>query len=211
MVNIMKVQFTLLVFILSCSSMHGQILKDLNIKYMLRGHFYAKSSIVDQSALGGFGGSNNSAQKVKSDLLPGETGLILHIDTAQIVPFAKEYKGYPFFIVNKADSALKLEASDSRLNVIGEAFIEDKWQPFEYLPRSWCGNSYHSVYLQQDEYWEFVIPKFVGKIETLVRYCLILENGENIYSNEIKATINQQQLTNKNEYRPNGIMDPYVD
>jgi hypothetical protein len=38
-----------------------------------------------------------------------------------------------------------------------------------------------------------------------------LENGINIYSNEVLASVNKGQLTKKQKYSPNGIMDPYVE
>lgn len=197
--------------VLSTIIMYGQAKKDVNVKFMLRGHIYAHSSIIDTTALGGFALSENIPKKIVDIQSFKEHKIILKIDTTKIVPFANEFNGYNFFIANNTKETLKLNASDSRLYAIAEAFVDNTWQPIEYLPSSWCGNSYHIVYLNPGEYWEFQVPKFDGKIDTKIRYRLELENGQYIYSNEIVAKINKQQLNNKKGYNPNGIMDPYND
>jgi hypothetical protein len=189
----------------------AQTQKDVNIKFMLRGHIYAQSSFIDTTALGGFALSSNSPKKITGSQNFNENKIILKIDTSKIVPFAEEFNGYDFFIANNTSTVLKLDASDSRLSAIAEAYVDNRWQPIEYLPSSWCGNSYHEVYLNPGEYWQFQIPKFDGKIDTKIRYRLTVGKDEYIYSNEIAAKINKQQLSDKKNYNPNGIMDPYND
>jgi hypothetical protein len=202
---------TTAIFLLLCSTTCGQKKQDLNIDFMLRGHIYAKSSIEDTTALGGFGGSDNLPKKINENLLIGSSGLLLKIDTTQTTTINDKYNGYKLYIANKTDTIVRLEASDSRLSVIAEVFFQGEWKPIEYLPSSWCGNSYHDVYLQQNEYWEFDIPKFSGKIKTKLRYKLILGKDNYLYSNEILTSINKGQLENKQGHNPNGIMDPYND
>jgi hypothetical protein len=119
------------------------------------------------------------------------------------------YNGYKLYIANVTDSIVRLDASDSRLSVIAEVFYQGDWRPIEYLPRTWCGNSYHSVYLKQNEYWEFHIPKFIGKLKTKLRYKLIIDKDHYLYSNEVQTSINKGQLDIKQGHEPNGIMDPY--
>jgi hypothetical protein len=187
----------------------GQAKKDLDIDYMLRGHIYVKSSIEDTGAPGGYGGSDNAALPTGNTF--AEKGFFLTIDTSQNAVFAEEYNGYKLYIVNKSDSLVKLKASDSRLSLIAEAYYNNKWQPIEYLPSSWCGNSYHYVSLQQEEYWTATIPKFTGKLAVKLRYKLIVGVNHFVYSNEIEAHINKGQLTNKEGHNPNGLMDPYND
>ncbi|MTI30485.1 hypothetical protein [Xanthovirga aplysinae] len=200
-----------LIAILYCSLTYAQTRRDLNIKFMLRGHIYAHSSMEDTLAVGGFGSSDNLPKKLNSTLDFIETGLFLKIDTTKVISFAKKFNGYNFYIVNKTDSVVKLEASDSRLNVIAEAYLDKKWQPIEFLPSSWCGNSYHNVYLRNEEYWEFKVPKFDGRISTRIRYRLMIGKDKYLYSNEIMGKINRKQLTNKQGHIPDGIMDPYND
>ncbi|MDB5256762.1 MAG: hypothetical protein JWM14_1457 [Chitinophagaceae bacterium] len=209
----MKTQVLTLVafFLLLYSTTFGQTKKDLNIDFMLRGYIYAQSSIEDTLAAGGFSDSDNLAKKVSDRFDFSETGFFLKIDTNKTVLINDKYNGYKLFIVNKSDSLIRLEGSDSRLSVIAEVFVKGEWKPIEYLPSSWCGNSYHSVYLKQNEYWEFDVPKFSGKIKTKLRYRLLLDNGKFIYSNEVPTSINKGQLKSKEGHSPNGVMDPYND
>lgn len=198
-------------FLILCSNVYSQTKKDLNIDFMLRGNIYAKSSIEDSTALGGFGRSDNFPKKnnLENDFI--ESGLFLKIDTTKIQTINDKYNGYKLFIVNKSDSIVRLDASDSRLYVIAEVLYNNEWKPTEYIPSSWCGNSYHKVFLKENEYWEFIVPKFSGKIKTKLRYTLLISNGMVIYSNEILTSFNKSQLTQKQGHNPEGIMDPYND
>ncbi len=205
----MKLHFIAIILFLNFTFGYSQKTKDLNINYMLRGQMYASSSVIDSSALGGFGGSDNLAKSIK-DIVFVEKGFFLKIDTTQTAVILNKFNGYKFFIVNKSDSIIKLTASDSRLSVIAQAFIDNEWKNIEYLPSSWCGNSYHSVFIKPNEYWEFNIPKFKGKIKTKIRYQLKL-GKDFIYSNEIFASINKKQLIFKQGHKANGLMDPYND
>ncbi len=206
-----KTVWILASFLLPFSSIFGQAGKDLNINFMLRGHVYAQSSVVDSLAPGGFGGSDNLPQKIDARSNFSENGFFLKIDTTALVSISGKYNGYNLFIINKSDSIVQLEVSDSRLYAIAEIYYKEKWQPIEYLPHSWCGNSYYNVYLKQNEYWSFPIPKFSGKIKTKLRYRLMIGKDKYVYSNIISAGINKGQLTRKEEHVPNGIMDPYND
>jgi hypothetical protein len=202
---------TTAILFLLCSTTFGQKKQDLNIDFMLRGHLYAKSSIIDTTAFGGFGGSDNLPKMISEKLALANNGILLKIDTTQTTTINEQYNGYKLYIANKTDTIVRLEASDSRLSIIAEVFFQGEWKPIEYLPSSWCGNSYHDVYLKQNEYWEFDIPKFSGKIKTKLRYKLILGKDNYLYSNEILTSINKGQLKNKQGHKPNGIMDPYND
>lgn len=195
---------------LSLSSI-GQTLVDLNIDYMLRGSIYAGTSITDSTALGGFGRSNNAPKKMDESKSFSESGLFLKIDTSELVSIYSKFNAYKFYIGNNSDSTIALLASDSRLYVVAEVYYKNQWHPIEYVPSSWCGNSYHRVYLRQKEYWEFVVPKFSGKIKTKLRYSLKVHTMLYIYSNEIDASFNLEQLTEKRDYQPSGLMDPYND
>ncbi len=113
------------------------------------------------------------------------------------------------YLGNNSDTIVNLSASDSRLYVIAEVFYRGKWRPIEYLPSSFCGNSYHKVYLNPNEYWAFEIPKFSGKKKVSLRYSLLVGKNEYIYSNKIPSSINKKQLTKIKQYNPKGIMDPY--
>jgi hypothetical protein len=207
----MKMNLFTSVLLFSCLSVYGQFTRDLNIKFMLRGHMYAASSESDSMAMGGFARSDNYPKKITDSSFNKETGLFLKIDVSKTCTIADKFNGYYFYVGNKTDSVVELRASDSRLSIVAEALVDSLWQPIEYLPRSFCGMSYHSVSLGQNEYWEFQIPKFKGKVKSKVRYKLRLSSGVYIYSNEIAASINRKQLIQKQGHVRKNIMDPYLD
>lgn len=189
----------------------AQKLKNVNIKYMMSGYIYAASSVEETAALGEFGDAVAAPKKMYGGFFPNRNGFFMHIDHTKIVPLNKKYTGYRFYMANKSDSIMWFEASDSRIDVFAEAYIDGKWQPIEFLPQSWCGNSYHRVSLKAGEYWEFIVPKYTGKQKVRVRYALKYGKDSYIYSNDVEASINREQLTVKEEYTPNSIMDPYQD
>ena len=207
----MKVTVLILTVLLSNTVLCGQKIKDLDVNFMLRGQIYAGSSIEDKNALGGFASSNHTPKKITLRDDFEKNGFYIKIDTSKIIVLAEKYNGYKLYIINKSKDIVELNASDSRLYMIAEAFIDGKWKPIEYLPSSFCGNSYHRVLINPNEYWDFDVPRFSGKIKTKIRYRLGLENNKYIYSNEISASINKKQLTQKQGYNSKGLMDPYID
>ena len=200
--------YVTLILIAIADTAFAQNSQPLDIDYMLPGRIYAKSSIPDTTALGGFGGSDNAPKPIKQRFTD-QDGLFLKVDTSQRTTLQQTIAAYHVYLGNKTDTLLALNASDSRLSIIAEVQYKGSWQPIEYLLDSWCGNSYHRVFLKPDEYWSFTVPQFTGSIPVQLRYRLDLGNDQYVYSNTIKARINKGQLSKKQEYTPNGIMDPY--
>lgn len=204
-----KAIITISIIFLLFSTIYGQKKQNLKIDYMLSGYIFAKSSIIDTTAFGGFGSSDNLPKIINKNNILSDSGLLLKIDTTQSSTFYEKFNGFKLFLANKTDSIVQFDASDSRLNIIAEVFYEGEWKPIVYLPSSWCGNSHHIVYLKQNEYWEFDIPKFTGKLNTKLRYKLTLSRDNNLYSNEIQTSINKGQFKNKQNYKSKGLMDSY--
>ncbi|MCZ8297804.1 MAG: hypothetical protein O9297_11370 [Flavobacterium sp.] len=196
--------------VLTMGNSYSQNLTELNINFMLRGNKYVSSSKVDTTALGGYGGSDNLPKKNALEKF-NEKGFILRIDTLDTSSIGNKYLAYKLYLINTTEKEIELFASDSRISIIAQALVDGEWKNIEYLPSSSCGNSYHSVFLNPNEYWEFLIPKFKGKLKTKIRYRLILGKDKFIDSNEIYASINKKQLYEKQSYSNNGIMDPYFD
>jgi hypothetical protein len=189
--------------------------EDLNIDYMLRGYFCASSLIEDQRALGGFGTSRNLPKAVEQgkSFPQGKISLVARPDVETI--FAGKYKGLTVLLVNMTSQQVAFHAQDSRLDITQEALDTDfKWKPVEYLPSSWCGNSYHRVILGPREYWSFAAARFTGRLKTKFRFRLDHQtsNGQKltIYSNEFEGSLNKGQFKNQRDYKPSGIMDPYI-
>ena len=190
-------------------------LEDLNIDFMLRGYFCAASPTKDEQALGLFGTSQNFPKAVEPDknFPRGKISLVARPDVE--TAFAGKYKGLTVLLVNMTSQQVAFHAQDSRLNITQEALDTDfKWKPVEYLPSSWCGNSYHRVFLGPREYWSFAAARFTGKFKTRFRFRLDHQtsNGQKItiYSNEFEGSLNKGQFTNQRDYKPSGIMDPYI-
>ena len=192
---------------------HGS-LKELNVDFMMRGYFCAGSKIEDKQAFGGFGTSENFPKAIdpKMSVTRDEVSLIAMPDEAAV--FAGKYKGMKVVLVNATNETVGFPASDSRLYIVQEALDrQGAWKPIEYLPSSWCGNSYHTVFLGPNEYWEFAAARYTGKFKTRLRFRLDEQKSGRekitIYSNEFEGSVNSRQFTVQQGHTPTSIMDPY--
>jgi hypothetical protein len=188
-----------------------QALKDVNVRFMVRGYCFAKSSVKDDKAPGGFGSSDNAAKPIAANLPVVKGRLQLVADPAAVVAFG-EHRGLMLALANTTDKPVWLAASDSRLSIVQEAKDADgTWKPIEYLPSSWCGNSYHRVCLRRGECWTFTAPRYAGDLPTKLRFRLDQRDQPPIYSNEFEGSVNPEQFTRKQGHQPTNIMDPYLD
>lgn len=191
----------------------------LDIDYMNRGYFYAYSKSA-KGDLGGFGSSGNFQKEIKEEDFPkGKLSIVVTNDLSN-----ETYKSYSVFISNLSNSNIEFSAQDSRLYMKVQAKdTNGKWKDIEYLPSSWCGNSYHTLTLEKNNYWKFQSPAYDGEYKTKLRIELKyidpsskVENRRKrkeitVYSNQYNGGVNPGQFWNKNEYYPQGIMDPYND
>lgn len=192
--------------------------KKLNIDYMNRGYFYASSPYKKELAgYDGWGTSENSYKKVKNIDIVESNKLVVYVDPKQKSLYQKSYYGIKLYIANTIKDTIYFNAQDSRLYLKLQA--KDKsgeWRDIEYLPSSWCGNSYHSLFLPTNYYWEFTIPVYEGEFKTLLRAELLYKNDKKsksipIYSNTFEGSINPGQFWRKKTYHTSGLMDPYND
>lgn len=193
-------------------------LPSVNINHMVRGHFYASSPLVEELAgAGGWGGSDNNFRKVDETLPVNKNGFEVYIDTTKTTDLGNGFAAFNVYVINTAGDTVFFEAQDSRLYMTVQALDKSgEWKPIEYLPNSWCGNSYHKLFLPSGAYWQFKTPVFEGRYKTSLRISLSYKNdpegkSEIVYSNVIKAKINPGQFWRKKKYNPNGIMDPYLE
>jgi len=200
----------------------NKTVRSLNIDYKNRGYYYAYSE-PNEEDIGGFGKSKNLPQKIKNEVFPSNN-LSVIVQQNKIDTIENSYLGFKVFVVNNLKTDIDFNAQDSRLYMKVQA-LNDKgvWTDIEYLPSSWCGNSYHTLTLEKKNYWTFFTPKYEGEIATKLRIELKYidpkdkserrrDKKENIiYSNEFEGSINPAQFWNKRQYYPNGIMDPYND
>jgi len=177
----------------------------LNIKFMLRGYCFAASK-PHKSDPGGFGASSNQPIEFPAYYKKKSNTAELIAYPNKHKSFFKKYKGFVLLLTNPTPKELQFEASDSRLSIVMQAKNkEGKWVNIEYLPSSWCGNSYHTLTLPINKAWSFIVPQYTGQFKTTLRF-----KFKNIYSNEFKGSINEEQFTVKKRYTPQSIMDPYL-
>ncbi len=184
-------------------------LDSLDIDFQLRGNCYAFSSEKNAKKSNGEAHSENIAKPNNGKFGKGLFGLYLSENELQKV--YKNNIGHTLYLINTTDKNVDLSAQDSRFDIKAE--VKSKvglWTEITYLPSSWCGNSYHTITLGSDEYWEFVQPIFKGSFKTTLRYKLELEDNT-IVSNEIIAFINPEQMDKERKEGHNAIniMDPY--
>lgn len=192
-------------------------LKNLDIDFMNRGYFSAYSK-PNKNDLGGYGTSRNIPKQITNEKFPNkQLSLIVHVDSKDTI--FKNYNAYKVTLSNLTKKEVNFSAQDSRLYMKVQAKDEDGiWKDIEYLPNSWCGNSYHTLTLERNNYWSFKTPVYSGGFKTKFRIELMFtDRNENekeekemiIYSNEYDGSINPGQFWNRLEYYPSGIMDPY--
>jgi len=192
-------------------------LPPLHIDYMLRGYFYAYSAPDARGRFdpsGGWAVSHNIPRKIDRHF---EGNLLqLVIDTSLIDTFSGAYRGYRVCLANSTKDTCRFDAEDSRLYLLTEVQGPDGiWKAIDYLPNSWCGNSYHTINLEPGAYWMFTMPQFDGAIPVNLRLRLERTRARDkekrviLYSNVIRSRVNPAQFWNKRPYTPHGLMDPY--
>jgi WG repeat protein len=196
-------------------------LTDLDIDFMMRGYFYAYSTPDD----------GRTGHPINMDENPVQIPLyqvpdnVLSVIIAPSIndSFAGLFTGHPIYVMNTTKDTVQFNTQDNLLYMKMQA-LDGKgvWKDIDYLPSSWCGNSYYQVPLAPAAYWKFVIPAFKGEIATKLRVELTYVNknqsakrsqdkGITIYSNIIDGFINPAQFWNKRHYQVQGLMDPYLD
>ncbi len=194
---------------------HFDTLQTLDISFMLRGYCYAHSSIEDTNAAGGFAPSGNRARRNRPNMNTGQDGPLLIVKSSGKTSFQRHYRGTSLFLINPSKTALEFSAQDSRLNIVQEALDSNgQWRFIEYLPRSWCGNSYHRVSLPAQHYWHFAAARYTGKLQTRLRFRLLIDDSDStksIYSNEFSGYVNPEQFTRIQPYYTGSLMNPVDD
>lgn len=198
----------------------SRFLRKLNIDHIARAHFTAYSTLTPDGdhRSGGWATSNNFPRKKRPALPVPANRLSLVIDTARVDTFAGRYYGFSLYLTNTTADTVLFRAQDSWLNMKVQAQDEKGlWKDIEYMPETFCGNSYHWVRLEPGAHWKFVVPEYEGAFNTLLRVELKYPDPANrskekiLYSQSFRGSINLSQFSVKEPYYSQGIMDPYVD
>jgi WG containing repeat len=187
-----------------------------NIDYMNRGYFFAYSAPDSNSRSGGWSVSKNFPKEITDSKNYPSGKISAYLDT--IKPKGEYSNSYVFFIANRTDTIAKFAAQDSRLYAKIQAQKEDgNWYDIEYLPSSWCGNSYHTLELKPNHQWRFEVPNYKGSMTVKLRVAVSnirlwrKEWKTLVYSNEWFGSVNPSQFWRKADYFSSGLMDPYVE
>jgi hypothetical protein len=204
---------SILILLLASMFCHAQEkLQCLNVDFKVRGYFYAGTSFSDTSALGGFGRSSNNPLALQSPL-SNYRGIVVQAiqdDTSILIAEdGKKFKGISVLIINATNKTTAFDAQDSRLNMVCQAYYKGSWVDLEYLPSSWCGNSYHKIYLDKEHYWRFTAPCYTGSTPAKLRFQLTISEGKHVYSNEIEGAFNPKALKQQQGHKGKSLMDPY--
>lgn len=192
----------------------------LNVDFMIRGYFCAPYNFTGH----GSSGENSATREIGrfNDFPIGLLSVVAKPDES--VAMEGRIKGMRVYVANATGDTINFNAQDSRLNMKIQALdAEGKWRDIEYLPSSWCGNSYHISSLPKNHFWQFDAPVYEGVFSTMLRIELeYISAGISvdshsrrekevryIYSNEFPGKINPGQFWLKREYQRQGIMDPY--
>jgi hypothetical protein len=188
----------------------------------VQGIYLAGSRIPDENALGGFGEWDN----LPKDLVGQDWG---EAGTVSLIAFPDEQatyldlRGFAVRLVNRTDKPAAFTACDSRLYLVQEALDRNgQWRAIELPPVPICGNSFHRVYLDKNQYWEFPAQRYSGWFQTKLRFRLEVglggtpvfdtdkghgkpiprlpeRGGQIVYSNEFEGSINTWQFVTPRE------------
>ncbi len=160
----------------------------------LAGIYPVGSWIPDRSALGGFGPCDNYPFDLGKAAwgTKGTISLVAFLD--EPVAYFKS-RGIAVRLINRSGEVASFPACDSCLRLVQEAQDKDgHWRPIESSPEAICGNSFHRVFLEPDQYWQFPARLYSGPIKTKVRFRLDCDQELRLYSNEFEGAVSAAQF-----------------
>lgn len=176
----------------------------LEVSYKLRAN---KLAIGKNKESSGWYVSENGPQNIEDKFSDKE--LFLKIYENEFTLVEDKFIANKLYLVNNSNERICFPAQDSRLYLKMQAKnVFGSWNDIEYIPNSWCGNSYHEICLEKGEFWEFPSLQFKGRHKTKFRYKLEMDEND-LFSNEIDGYVNNGQFINKQKYFPTNLMDPY--
>jgi hypothetical protein len=191
----------------------------LNLDFMRRGIYPVASAPLRRYAgAGGWGQSDNRSKPIGTRRFAAHTLGVQVAQRAAPGTFGKRYHGYALTISNTTADTVVFDAQDSSLSLTIQAQDrQGQWHDIEYSPSSWCGNSYHQVFLAPSQYWQLAVPAYAGEFRTQLRARLLHRRGRGtrsqqvlVYSNSFAGSVNPAQFWRPQGYSPQGIMDPYL-
>jgi HEAT repeat protein len=166
----------------------------------MAGMYPAGSRIKDDKAPGGFGPCDNWPKNL-GDKTWGDAGKIALVAFPDEPVGYFKHQGVGVRLINRSAKRAAFAASDSCIYLLQEARDEKGvWREIETSPgaSAFCGNSFHRVFLEPNQYWEFKGRRYAGPMKTKIRFRLDLggenDDGASIVSNEFDGAIAPAQL-----------------
>jgi hypothetical protein len=177
-----------------CSSESGETPSPLPERHNSPiGWYCAGSKVKDEKAPGGFGPCDNFPKKCANGS-PGPAGRLSLIAYPGEIVDVGNRKWMMLRLVNRTKEVAAFSACDSRLYIVQEALDQNgQWQALEGFPDTLCGNSFHRVFLEPEEYWDLYAPPRERSFKNKLRFRLesggeagIAQGAGTIYTNEIE-------------------------
>ena len=151
--------------------------------------YRAKSDLLDEKALGGYGASDNASWSMKDVDVTGK-GVFLVVKKNACCMTKGGSCPMILALANGNPDTVWFRAEDSRL-AVGREAMDNKgvWRPIEFRAPSDCGNSYHRVALGGGRAWTWDVPSDNGPFATKCRYVLY-GLDKSVFSGEFDAKIN---------------------
>ncbi|MDO7887860.1 WG repeat-containing protein [Hymenobacter cheonanensis] len=189
----------------------------LNLDFMRRGSYLVASAPLRRYAgFGGWGRSGNLARPIQGQVFAPRT-LAVQVATRATPGAFGPHHGHALAIANTSADTVVFDAQDSNLALTIQARdAQGKWRAIEHTPSSWCGNSYHQVFLAPGQCWQLTVPAYAGEFATRLRVRLLRRQAKGsrkqvaVYSNEFAGSVNPAQFWRQEGYSPQDIMDPYT-
>jgi hypothetical protein len=168
----------------------------------LQGTYPVGSRLPDRYAFGGFGPCDNYPFDLGRMDWGRQAAISLVAFPEERVAYFK-YRGIPVRLINRIDEVVSFPAYDSCLSLVQEAQDGDsRWRAIESPPQAICGNSFHSVFIEPNQYWQFPARVYSGAIKTKIRFRLDGGAGQILYSNEFQGAVNAGQFEDPAEGKP---------
>jgi hypothetical protein len=158
-----------------------------NVPEIPIGWYCAGSNVIDDKALGGFGPCDNLPKKYTNGF-PAPDGQVSLLAFPDEIVEREGHKLISLRLVNRSNQVVGFVACNSQLYIVQESRHFGQWRPLEGFPQSWCGNSFHRVFLEPNEYWDFYGRR---QKDEILRFRLergggigVGGQGESLFSNE---------------------------
>lgn len=136
------------------------------------------------------GTRGNQPIPIPDSFKPAVAGISLRV-TEEPALTSDGKKGVCFYLLNASAQEQEIRAEDGDIKILQEALDpQGRWRPIETWKYSFCGNSYHSLFLPSNQAWKFTAPRYAGNFKTKLRF--VFKNS--IYSQPFEGSINLTQF-----------------